>query len=45
MVSGVIKTHKTWAECEARVKGKHASYKKALSLADEKKIIKEFENK
>jgi len=45
MVGRVIKTHKTWAECEARVKGKQASYKKALSLADEKKIIKEFEDK
>ncbi|MFZ3020252.1 MAG: ribonuclease HI [Minisyncoccia bacterium] len=45
LVAGVIKTHKTWAECEARVKGEHASYKKALSLADEKRIIKEFENK
>ena len=45
MVGGVIKTHKTWAECEARVKGKHASYKKALSKVEEQKIIKEFEDK
>jgi ribonuclease HI len=45
MVGGVIKTHKTWAECEARVKGKKASYKKALSEADEKKIIEEFRRK
>jgi ribonuclease HI len=39
MVEGKIETHKTWAECEARVKGKRAKYKKALSADDEAKII------
>lgn len=43
LVNGVIKTHKTWGECEARVKGKSgAKYKKALSPEEEKEIIKSF---
>jgi ribonuclease HI len=41
-VDGKIMTHKTWGECEARVKGKTARYKKALSPDDEVTIIKEF---
>ena len=44
-VDGKIMTHKTWGECEARVKGKTARYKKALSPDDEAAIIKEFINK
>ncbi len=40
MVDDVIKTHKTWAECEKRVKGQSgAKYKKALSEIEEKEII------
>ena len=43
MVDGVVMTHKTWAECEARVKGKKATrFKKSLDAANEKEIIKEF---
>ncbi len=43
MVSGVIETHKTWAECEKRVKGtKGAKYKKSFSEEDEAQIIDEF---
>lgn len=43
MVDGVVKVHKTWAECEARVKGKKGvRFKKALDAADEKEIIREF---
>jgi len=43
-VGGVIEVHKTWAECEKRVKGKRgARYKKSISQADEDKIIEEFE--
>ncbi len=39
-VGGVVKIHTTWAECEARVKGKSgALFKKSLSSEDEKKII------
>jgi ribonuclease HI len=42
-VDGVIKTHKTWAECEARVKGvSGARFKKAISKEDEENIIEEF---
>lgn len=43
MVNGKIEIHKTWEECEARVKGaKGAKYKKSQSLSDEKNIIHEF---
>lgn len=43
VVKGVVKTHKTWTECEARVKGEaNARYRKALSKDDEAKLIREF---
>ncbi|MSU55088.1 MAG: ribonuclease HI [Candidatus Taylorbacteria bacterium] len=42
LVGGKIMTHKTWAECEARVKGKPARFKKATSDENEKQIISEF---
>ena len=43
MVNGEIKLHKTWAECEARVKGvKNTKFKKALSAAEEAQIIAEW---
>lgn len=39
-VGGMIERHQTWAECEARVKGKSgAKFKKALSEEDEANII------
>ncbi len=42
-VDGVIKTHKTWKECEARVKGKKGvKFKKSISAAEEKDIIADF---
>jgi ribonuclease HI len=41
-VDNVIKVHKTWAECESRVRGKKARFKKALSAENEAEIIKEF---
>jgi ribonuclease HI len=41
-VDGVIEVHKTWAECEARVRGKKARFKKALSAGEEARIIEEF---
>ncbi len=41
-VDGKVLVHKTWAECEARVKGKTARYKKSLSPEDETEIIKDF---
>ena len=44
MVDGYIKTHKTWAECEDRVRGVNgAKYRKALSEEEEREIIEEFE--
>lgn len=44
-VQGIVKTHKTWAECEKRVKGiSNAKFKKSFSVSDEQKIITEFQN-
>lgn len=43
MVNGVIQTHATWAECEARVKGvSGAKFKKAVSESQETLIISEY---
>jgi ribonuclease HI len=42
MIDGDIQTHKTWPETEARVKGKKARFRKALSPEDEADIIREF---
>lgn len=43
MVDGIIEIHKTWGECEARVKGKKGTrFKKSLDAENEKEIIKEF---
>ncbi len=45
-VKGKIELHKTWPECEKRVKGvAGARYKKALDAAEESQIIKEFSGK
>ncbi len=42
-VSGEIKIHKTWAECEKRVKGSNgAKYKKSLDALDEAEIIEKW---
>lgn len=42
LVDGKIQIHKTWAECETRVKGRPARFKKAVSAEDERKIIADF---
>lgn len=42
LVDNKIEVHKTWLECEKRVKGVKARYKKALDAAEEQEIIKEF---
>jgi ribonuclease HI len=42
LVDGVVMIHATWTECEARVKGKKAKFKKAVSEAEEKEIIASF---
>jgi len=42
-IDGDVRIHKTWAECEARVKGKKgARFKKSLDVGNEKEIVKEF---
>lgn len=43
MVDGVIDKHESWAECERRVKGKKAKFRKAVSAEEEKQIIEEWE--
>lgn len=43
LLNGVVQTHKTWGECEARVKGKKGTrFKKSLDAQNEKDIIKDF---
>jgi ribonuclease HI len=45
MVDGDIRTHATWKECEARVKGKSkARFKKSASKSDEGSIIASFKS-
>lgn len=42
-INGVVQIHKTWKECEARVKGQRgARFKKALSATEESIISSEF---
>jgi ribonuclease HI len=43
MVDGRVEIHKTWAECETRVKGKAARYKKVFSADEERKLISDVE--
>jgi ribonuclease HI len=38
LVDGKVMTHATWAECEKRVKGKNAKFKKALSKEEEDEL-------
>lgn len=43
MVDGKIEIHRTWPECEAKVKGKSGTrFKKAISQEQEKEIIADF---
>lgn len=45
-VGGEIMIHKTWAECDKRVKGvKGALYKKSLSPEEEKEILADFKGR
>ncbi len=42
-IQGIVKVHKMWAECEARVRGQsNARYKKTFSKEDESDVIKSF---
>lgn len=42
LVDGVAMRHTTWSECEARVKGKKAKFKKSISADNEKEILSEW---
>lgn len=43
LVDGVVTTHRTWAECERRVKGRSgARFRKTASAADEKALLAEW---
>lgn len=42
LVDGEVKVHKTWAECEARVKGKRAKFKKAVNVEEERGLVREW---
>lgn len=43
LVDGKLMIHQSWAECEARVKGKKGvRFKKALSKEDERAVLAEF---
>lgn len=42
VVDGKLERHNTWAETEARVKGKKAQFKKAISPEHEQEIIKQW---
>lgn len=43
IVDGVIEIHKTWAECEKRVKGtKGAKYQKVFSETEEKELVQNW---
>jgi len=39
LVGGVVVKHTTWVECEQRVKGQKAKFRKSLSAEDEAEII------
>jgi len=42
LVNGKIETHSHWADCEKRVKGVKARFKKALNKEEEQALIREF---
>ena len=42
LVDGIVKTHATWSECERRVKGKNAKYKKVFSKSEETSVKEEW---
>jgi ribonuclease HI len=42
VIDGKVLTHTTWAECEKRVKGKNAKYKKVFSKGEEGILIAEW---
>ncbi len=42
-IGGIVETHKTWPECESRVKGKRgAKFKKVFSIDEERELVDEW---
>ncbi len=41
-INGVFSKHSTWSECEAKVKGRPAKFKKVTSLAEETEVKKSW---
>lgn len=42
LIDGELQKHSTWPECEARVKGRKAKFKKAISESHEQEILNEW---
>lgn len=42
LVDGKLAEHKTWAECESRVKGKSAKFKKISRLGEREEVLKKW---
>jgi len=42
LIDGILEKHSTWTDCEARVKGNKAKFKKALSADHEQEIMNEW---
>jgi len=42
LVDEIAMRHETWAQCESRVKGKKAKFKKAISEQEESEILREW---
>lgn len=43
-IDGRVLIHKTWVECEKRVKGKNAKFKKVFTEIEEGALVKEWRN-
>lgn len=41
-IGGKVEVHATWAECEERVKGKRAKFKKVFSVSEEKELVRDW---
>lgn len=42
LVDGIVMRHTTWSECESRVKGKNAKFKKSISADNEQEILTDW---
>lgn len=41
-IDGVVEVHQTWAQCEARVRGKKARFKKVFSESEQNDLVKAY---